>query len=588
MAYPNEFINQISKVNPSTFITDENVNLPLSELEHNMQFIARLLSNSVASTPNFLSTMYGNLLDYDDKGNKVFFNGGNFDCYDKKHIWLAVDSGEIVNDTAIQLESDGAANLLVYRGKASASTYGRWLQRKFYIPPVLRGSELTFVIKGTGVNTDATQIVSQDYDIPYCNVSIVPNISAVGLSPCTTVVSGAQPQPGEANCIPNFSVGGCYARYEDIGIEIIGATDTIQEITQIGPWPSHHLYADTSTCGPAYRSTAVSFRVGKNTESILVKIRRTRDDGAIAISQMFLGGLPLPYENYSLEHLDINELYNFQSGITKWNASSINGRHAGPSRSSDTKLPNLLSKEQFFYFSQFCRVINDLDPDELSGPRQTALELTTTPAITGQISRTKVFEFDPEFDRVAYFDMNVDGPNPGLSFLGFSFFTNENEFSSDVTCATSGASGNDQICGSINIEVKVGVVNSGFKNYTYGVSQIYPGMSGNVNTGFADSTFGNLNDVDFTTFTFDVPIKTYMLNDGKLGYFEIYGDFYQNLKNNRGNIVYFTVTRKGTSANDTFKGNFLLAGLKTGIAVPPDDSPNIGSYNIFIGDSSNC
>jgi hypothetical protein len=558
-SFNEEFIEDISLVNPSSNVTDENNNLPLLELQHNIKFIANLLSVSSASSPNFLSLIYGNLLDYDNKGNKIFFNGGNLDCFEKKNAWIAVDDGAVENDT--QIQNQGATNLLVYRGGVSyvdtQGEHGIWIEREFFIPPMLRGSELIFAVKGTGINTLADQIVSFNYEVPYCNVSTVPNISAVGTALCIGT-SGTSSTPGTGSgCTPDLSTG-CYARYEDIGIDVLGAQGTVQEIHTIGPWPHHASYAEDPSWHPDYRTVAVSFRVGKNTNTVKIRIRRTRADGVVAFSQMFLGGLPKPFVDYDWIHLDINELYNYTYGVTKFNATTVNGRHVAESCST-SKLPNLLTKEQFLCVQQFNRNLDEFDWDQGSGPRLTEIQFvgTMAPSSTPQ---TNAFEFDPGFTRYMHYDMRVDGPSPGLCMIGVSYFVNQNEFSDTITCPAS--SNPDGICGHVKFNVSVGILNSG--------------------------NLSNPGNIEFKNFSYTVPIPSYTL-DGKMGYFEVYGDFYQDLANARGAIAYFTISRDGESEDDTFQGNFLLVGAKTGIAVPPDDLPNAGSYpNLFVGDNSSC
>jgi hypothetical protein len=563
-----EYIDDISLTNPSTNVTDENINLPLMELKHNSDFLMNLLSLSTASSPNLLSLIYGNLLDYDSTGKKIFFNGGNLDCFEKKHSWIAVNDGAVANDTEIQ--NSGAAKLLVYKGgvsfiDAGGIEHGKYIQREFFIPQFLRGSELIFGIKGTGVYLSSqSELVPFDYNIPYCNSSTVPNISAVGTPPVITFGTTGTTGIGTSGTSGTSGVGtsgtsgfvydlstGCHARYEDIGIEIIGATATIQEIETIGPWPHHKQYAEQNEWLPEYRTKYVIFKVGKNTSSIKIRIRRTREDGAIAISQMFLGGLPQPFTDYDLFNADINELYNFTYGITKWNVSTVNGRHVSEV-CGNSKLSNLMTKEQWLCLQQFNRNIEEFDWDQETGPRPNELEIPSGPP--GITPQTHVLEFDPDFTRYCYFDMRVDGPNPGLCSLGISYFINSNDFSETPACSGS--------CGTVKFDVWVAVVNT--------------------------NDFGNPSDTQYRKFSYLVPIPADAV-DGKMGYFEVYGDFYQDLLNQRGAIVYFVLSRDGSDATDTLQGNFLLAGCKTGIAVPPDDMPNAGTYiNLFVGSNNDC
>jgi len=573
--FDEEFIDEISLVNPSTNVNDENFNLPISELQHNLRFLLNFISVSSASSPNYLSLLYGNLLDYDSSGQKIFFNGGNFDCFEKKNSWIAVDDGEVTND--IDIQNEGVERLLVYSGGVSFTDvngeHGRYLQREFYIPPQLRGTELVFAIKGTGVYTEENhQAIEFDYEIPYCDSSMVPGISSVGEPDCitsgttgttgttgtpttgcpTTGTTGTPDIPG-ITCTPDLTTG-CYSRYEDLGIEVIGALDTVEEIVVLGPWPHHNLYAEQDLWLPEYRTSAVAFRVGQNTSSIKIRIRRTREDGAIAISQMFLGGLPNPWSQYEINNLDINELYNYNQGITKWNVTTVNGRHVAED-CEGAKLPNIMTKEQWLCLSQFNRKIDEFDWDAENGPRPNELEFLDSPS--GVSPKTHGLEFDPEYTRFAHFDMRVDGPDPGLCYLGISYFVNENEFTpDDLNCCPNGT------CGNMKFDVWVAVVNTG--------------------------DFGNPNDSEYKKFSYTVPIPEYV-KDGKMGYFEIYGNFYEDLKATRGSIAYFVISRDGESDTDTLNGNFILVGCKTGLAIPTDDKPESGTYpDLFVGENSEC
>jgi hypothetical protein len=563
------FIEQLSQFNPSTNVNDENANLPHEELLHNQKFLLNILSDSAANNSQFLSLIYGNLMDYDSQGNKLFFNGGNLDCFEKKQAWLAIDDGAVVNDTAFQ--SNNADKLLVYKGRRSyvdsSGEHGAWMERDFFIPQFLRGSELVLMMKGTGVylNTN-TPDVPFEYNVPYCNVSTIPNVYAVGHPVCLTPGSSGSsgtPSSPATTATPEFGAcepdltSNCFARYEDIGVEVIGAIDETQSIEVVGPWPHHNLYAQQDDWLPEYRTVIVKFRIGKGTETIKVRIRRTRSDGAVAFSQMFLGGLPHPFDDYEITHADINEFYDFTNGITKWNVTTVNGRHVGKS-CSEAKLPNLMTKEDWLCQTQFVKEITEWDWDQANGPRQNELEFASDVPFT--VSKTHGMEFDPEFTRYAHVDMRVDGPDPGLAFMGVTFSISENDFSEDDTCDTTNP---DDICGYVKFDIWTKVVNT---------------------NDFANPNFPG----EYTRFTYNVPVlKKHTL--GYLGYFEMYGNFYQNLTDSRGALVYVTISRDGESTEDTFNGNLTIVGTKMGLAVPPDDIKDPGTYtDIFVGGVEDC
>lgn len=202
----------------------------------------------------------------------------------------------------------------------------------------------------------------------------------------------------------------------------------------------------------------------------------------------------------------------------------------------------------------FNKTIDEFILDTDSPPILTELQFSTsTGAPSGYIPRTNVYAFDPLFDRKMSFTMPVDGPNPGNGFVGVSYFVNEDDFSGPITCGTSGTTGTsgnpDGICGYVKFAVYVAIVNPG--------------------------EFGNPSDMNFTKYTYAVPVPIYMIS-GKLGYFEVCGDFYADLQSNPGALAYFIIAREGSDTIvDTFTGNFLLASLKTGIVSCFNNCSNI-------------
>lgn len=555
--FSEEFINDITTLSSSSNATDENINVPILQLQHNIKYLLNILStNSSSSVNSLLSLIYGNLFDYDSVGNKIFFNGGNLDSFEKKNTWIAINDNVVVNDTAIQ--SSGADNLLVYKDIASTTDetgdHWRFLQREIYIPQHLRGSELVFAIKGTGVYlTDADSDLPFTEDITYCTSKNSSNIEVVEIplcySPGTTATSGTGTSgtsgigssgtsgttgtsgiPG-ITCIPDLS-SGCYGRYEDIGIEILGAVTTVEEIVKIGPWPYHDLYANAEW-GPKFRTAFVKFKVGPTTNSIKIRIRRTRSDGAIAISQMFLGGLPTPYSGYVFNKIDINELYDFSTGFTKWNVTTVNGRHAG-SLKTKTQLSNLLVSESWAHLQQFNKVIDTFIPVGVSGASQVSYDI---PALSGgDIPSDTGWSFGSISNSKAMFKMTVDGSSPGLAYIGINYFTKDNSFSTVVN-DTSG-------CGVVKFKVHVKTI----------VQSVTPNIS-----------------ASYATYTYSMPINYDSHVNGDFKYFEIYDDFYANLPKDKGAILYFIIERD-TSNSDNFGGDCVIISAKTGIAVPEDNT----------------
>lgn len=444
MGQNEEFIENITKVSPSNNVTDETFNTPLAELQNNIKFLANFL------TSFNVSSQYGNLLDYDDQGNRVSTNGGTFDNFENKNSWIAIENNIVVNDQKIN--SEIPLDVLMWNGLASTeqsdAKIKSWIEREFYIPPQLRGIELTFAIKGTGVSFLPSAEEAAAFnggEIPYCDRSTVNGVYKVGVALCisnespsgigTSGTSGTSGTPtsgtsGTSGTSCAQDIGNkCFSRYEDVLVEVIGANVSEPFITTLGPWPNHKYFSYNPLWKPAYRTQVMTFRVAQSVSSIKIRIYRTRIDGAIALTNMFLGAIPAPYDGYKIENIDINELYNFKYGIVKFHSSTLLGHHLAQNK-NNTLLSNILTKQQVLHVQQFNKVIDEYDWDQISGPRQ--IELDNNNTSTPKVS---VFEFDPDFTRYLHFNMRVDGPDPGMSYLGFSYFVGENEFSDPITCS---------------------------------------------------------------------------------------------------------------------------------------------------------
>jgi len=550
MTTDGEFNDDITQVSPNDLSTDEVVNTISAELQANIKYLLNLISAT-----NINGTKQGseNILNYDNNGNKTSSNGGTFNTFENKNSWTAVENTVVVNDSTI---SNTVNNLLVYNGIASTiesqTDSNSWIEREFYIAPELRGGSFVFAIKGTGLSSIPTNSDADTIEFSYCNSSTVGGISAVSIS------------------------GTCQSRYEDVVIEVKGAiVDTVNAKT-LGPWPQFLQYNQIVDVNPAYRTVYIPFNIGLNTSSVKIKIFRTRLDGAIAISNMVLIALPIPYDNYDFKNVDINQFYDFKNNILKVNSTTVNGRHVAANYSN--KLNELLTKEQILHLMQYNKDIQ-FDWDAISGPR--LIELNND---TDDSPKVSAFEFDPGFTRYLHFNMKSNGPTPGICCLGFNYFITENEFSETITCETSEIVTSENVqfpaldctqydgsCYETNINLRTPYdVNNYCKNIKFDVyfKTINPGEPGNPDI------------TSFNKLSYIVAIPQNLITDGNLGYFEIYYDFFKDLKNVRGAITLFTISRDGLSVLDTFNGNFLVGQTTLSVCNPPDDIPETGSYTI--------
>lgn len=550
--YSNEFIDEITQVSPNDLVTDETQNLITNELQSNIKYLINLLSATTTNSSNGTNQSSENLLNYDSNGNKTSNVGGTFDTFENKNSWTAVQDNSVVNETKVE---NSPLDLLIYSGLSATIESGinsnSWIEREFYIPPQLRGTSLLFAIKGTGLNLIPTSTT----EYPYCNVSTVPGVFAVGVS-------------GD----------GCIARYEDVVISIKGTENDITSTKTLGPWPQY-AYFSQEEWAPAYRSIFIPIKTGTNTSSIKIKIIRTQSDGAIAISNMILVALPAPFDTYDFNKIDINELYDFKNNILKFNSTTVNGKHVSQS-SANNKLSEIITKEQFLQLSQYNKDIS-FDWDQISGPR--LIEVNNSTEDSPKIS---AFEFDPGYVRYLHFNMKTNAPSPGTCCLSFNYFISENEFSNTITCNNSGGSGTqpgviyppldcttiNADCYNSNSNLRMDVNSSNYcKNVKLDIyyKTINPGETANPDF----STFNKL------TYIISIPIN--LIVDGNLGHFEIYNDFFSEIKNNvRGAITLFSISRNGTDPTDTFDGNFLIGATQMSVSNPPDDIPAIGTYTI--------
>ena len=276
-----DYIREVSLLNTTQFVNEENINTPLRELSKNDEYILNLLNGNRL----FARSIWGNLIDFSEKGEKILKNGGVFDAYKKCNVWRAIDEYAIVNNDDVTWDSNN--NMLVYKGwsstPASSASYNVnrevWLERNLYIPEELRGESLMFAVKCSGSTESSDWAVSN-------------------------------------------------ARFETIALEVVGAKETSETFLSSGPWENYDEY-EPDSYGPAMRTNYVVFRTNKDTTNVRIKIFRTVNDGYLHINKMFLGGVTLPVDNdietFSLNDVDINNFFDFDNDVVKITATTVAG-----------------------------------------------------------------------------------------------------------------------------------------------------------------------------------------------------------------------------------------------------------------------
>lgn len=267
----------ISLLNPTKFVNDENINKPLIELKNNIDYILHFIDGN----KTLLSGVFGNLLDFDKTGKRITENGGVFDSYKKVHLWTALNNFEIANDQ--ELSWLPTNNMMVYRGIDTTNDKRRkWIEREIYIPETLRNQQLIFSIK-----------------------------------------AGFSSSKDQFNIIPNHC--------EHIGIEIVGAEEPTRVFSTFNKWESHKYYENENIFAPELKTFIFPFKTAKFSDKIKIKILRTATSGNsyFCIEKIFIGFLPIPYwtqnNKYSIDNLDINELYDFHNNYNKALATALLG-----------------------------------------------------------------------------------------------------------------------------------------------------------------------------------------------------------------------------------------------------------------------
>ncbi len=291
------YTENISLVNPTKFVNDENANAPIREVQGNVEYILNFMNGNKA----LLAGVYGNLWDYDRDGRRLTYNGGKFDTYKKANSWIALNNLQVANDDEIIW--DNTNSRVVYKG-LSEETENRpkWIEKEIWIPEALRDQKLIFAIKASG----CTEETGWTEDTAVC---------------------------------------------ETIGIQILGGDTDVQEFKNVGKW-ENHLYYSNDSYEVKMTTVIVPFKSSKTTKSVKIKILRTVNENYLHIDKIFVGGLCTPYENdtetYKLYDIDINEFFDYVNVCTKVVSSSVLGHKVADAR-NHIRGNDLLTWYQFNY-----------------------------------------------------------------------------------------------------------------------------------------------------------------------------------------------------------------------------------------------
>jgi hypothetical protein len=294
----------LSLLNPTHSVNDKNINLPLAELKENIDYILSYTNGN----KQLLPALFGNLWDYTKDGKKFLLNGGKFDTYKKCQVWSALYELAVVNDSRIIFDSVGNRMVYVEQNGVIDTVNPSWIEREIYIPESLRGQQVLFSMKAAG-----------------------------------------------SSSLSEWSASNSLT--ETIGVEIGGSLETERKFFNVGKVDNFYYYnAGRNT--PDMTTIFVPFNVGNKTSSVKIKIFRTTATGFLHIDKVFVGGLTLPYEDYSIRNLDINEFYDFFKAETKINATTICGHsisdiptiYGGSFKISGTNMSDIVTYEGLTHY----------------------------------------------------------------------------------------------------------------------------------------------------------------------------------------------------------------------------------------------
>jgi hypothetical protein len=292
-----DFTKDISLVTPVDFVNNEVANTPLIQLQNNLQYVLNFLNGNKLLLP----AVFGNLFDFNKDGKRILYNGGSFDSQRKCHTWTSLTSSAVSNDTEIAFDSTNSN--LVYRGQSLLTdSREKWIEREIFVPEMLRDQEILVSIKASGCS-------SADFDI-------------------------------------NNAVA------ETVAFQILGGAEDVQDFAVMGPWDNFDYYTNDVNL-PAIRTHHISVLTARNTKSLKIKILRTVNSNYLHINKIYLGAVTMPYSNYSLNNMDINELYDFNNAITKVTSTGVMGHKVAESYEK-AKGSDLVTFEQLSLLLQQC------------------------------------------------------------------------------------------------------------------------------------------------------------------------------------------------------------------------------------------
>jgi hypothetical protein len=286
-----DYINDLSLVNPSQLVNDENNNKPVLELKNNLDYVLNYLNGNKI----LLNGVFGNLWDYNISRKRILINGGKFDSFRKCNVWNALNSYTVSND--MEIGYDEANSRCVYKGWSTNTTNReKWIENSIWIPEILRGQQLYFSIKAAG-----------------CSDSL--NWS-------------------ESNSV-----------YETLAIQVLGGKEDVNTFQTVGKWSNYSYYANSSY-SPSMTTIHIPFQTNATTKNVKIKIYRTVNAGYLHIDKVYVGGIVAPYDNavesYQLTNIDINELFDYYNGITKVISTNVLG-HKVPESFSKVKGADIIT-----------------------------------------------------------------------------------------------------------------------------------------------------------------------------------------------------------------------------------------------------
>lgn len=292
-----DFTQDINLVAPVDFVNDQVTNAPLIQLQNNLKYVLNFLNGNKLLLP----AIFGNLFDFNKDGKRILYNGGSFDGQRKCHTWTSLTNLAVSNDTEIFFDEDNAN--MVYKGQSVLTdSREKWIEREIYVPEMLRDQEIIVSIKASGCTTQAFNI---------------------------------------HNCVE-----------ETVAYQILGGAEDVQDFAIMGPWDNFDYYTNDTNL-PAIRTHHIPVITARNTKSLKIKILRTVNTNFLHINKMYLGALTLPYSNYSLVNMDINEFYDFNNAITKVMSTGVLGHKVAESYEK-AKGSDLVTFEQLSLLLQQC------------------------------------------------------------------------------------------------------------------------------------------------------------------------------------------------------------------------------------------